>query len=118
MFKQISTIVFSAIFFYILTILILRKNYRRFYFINGIIKYELNCNIKNAVCKQFSQIKNKDNFIFYTKEQINCANYIYDKQTRLYYLIEPGYYYYINKSKNNLILKFNPNSYIYYFKIK
>ena len=117
MFKQVLTMIISSIITYILTFYILRKNYRRFYFINGIIKYPLNCTIKNASFELFSQVKNSDNFIFYSRESINCENYIYDKDNDKYYIIEPGFYYYIN-NKNNLILNCNVNSFIYYLKIK
>jgi hypothetical protein len=96
---------------------ILRKSLRRFYFINGIIKYPLNCKIKNAIYTNFSQIKELDNYIFYTIEKINCNNYIYDTLTDYYYLIEPGYYYYINREKsNNLILNFDENTFVFYLK--
>ena len=93
-------------------------NYRRFYLINGVIKYPLNCNIKNAIYKNLYELENLDNFIFYSKDSINCKNYIYDKSNDIYYLIESGYYYYINKSKSNLILNYVPDTFIYYLKIK
>ena len=117
MFKQIFVILFSSIISFFLTKYILKNNYKRFYFINGIIKYELKCKIKNAVYAPFSEIKQLDNIIFYTTEKINCENYIYDKSIDYYYLIEPGYYYYI-KEKSNLILNSDNLSYIFYLKIK
>jgi hypothetical protein len=110
--------VFSSFISLFLTVYILRKNYRRFYFINGIIKYPLNCTIKNASYTSTDQLKNLDNFIFYSNEIIDADNYILDKKTQRYYLIEPGYYYYINKSRSNLKLHFSPNSFIFYLKIK
>jgi len=109
-------IVFTII-SYLITKYILRTNYRRFYFINGIIKYPLNCKIKNAIYTPISDIKDMDNIIFYTKEKVNIDNYIYDIQNDYYYLIEPGYYYYI-KYNSSIILNFNSNSYIFLLKIK
>ena len=50
------------------------KNYKRFYFISGIVKYELKCKIKNAIYTSFREIKDLDNIIFYTTEKINCNN--------------------------------------------
>ena len=117
MFKQVLSMVISSIISYLLTFYIMKINYRRFYFINGIIKYPLNCTIKNAVYKKIKELEKFDNFIFYSKDTINCENYIYDSNNNFYYLIEPGYYYYINKTKNNLILN-GDNSFIYYLKIK
>ena len=117
MFKQVLSTVISSIISYLLTFYIMKMNYRRFYFINGVIKYPLNCTIKNAIYEKISELQKIDNFIFYSKDPINCENYIYDKSNGIYYLIEPGYYYYINKTKNDLILNGN-NSFIYYFKIK
>ena len=119
MFKQVFIMFFSTITSYLITDYILRKSLRRFYFINGIIKYPLNCKIKNAVYSNYLEIKDLDNFIFYTTEKINCNNYIYDYFSDYYYLIEPGYYYYINKKKSNgIILNFDVNSFIFYLKIK
>jgi hypothetical protein len=102
---------------YLVTKYILRKNYRRFYFINGIIKYPLTCKIKNAIYTPISQIKDLNNIIFYTKDKANSENYIYDKIMDYYYLIEPGYYYYI-KNKKSIDLNFNSNSYIFLLKLK
>jgi len=121
MFKQISLMVFTSVFSYVLTFYILRKNYRRFYFINGIVKYPLRCKIKNASYIQYKDVMDLDNFIFYSQEPINTDNYIYDKTNDTYYIVEPGYYYYINKrknTKNDLEVYFNPNSFIFYIKIK
>jgi len=117
MFKQIFVILFSSIVSFYLMKIGLKKNYKRFYFISGIVKYELKCKIKNAVYAPFSEIKDFENIIFYTTEKINCDNYIYDKSIDYYYLIEPGYYYYI-KEKSNLILNFNRSSFIFYLKLK
>ena len=119
MFKQVLVMIFTSIVSYSLTVYLLTKNYRRFYFINGIIKYPLRCTIKNATYINGNLIKNLDNFIFYSNESIiDGDNYIYDKRMDHYYLIEPGYYYYINKSRSDLKLHFNPNSFIFYLKIK
>jgi hypothetical protein len=119
MFKQVFVMIFFTIVSYLTMDYILKKSLRRFYFINGIIKYPLNCKIKNAVYSNFSEIKDLDNFIFYTTEEINCNNYIYDYFNDYYYLIEPRYYYYINKKKSNgIILNFDVNSFIFYLKIK
>ena len=118
MFKQVLLIVFTAIMSYSLTFYILTKNYRRFYFVNGIVKYPLRCTIKNASYIRANLIKNLDNFIFYSNETIDQGNYIYDKNIDHYYLIEPGYYYYINKPRSNLKLHFSKNSFIFYLKIK
>ena len=117
MFKQVLSMIFSSIISYLLTFYIMKMNYRRFYFINGVIKYPLNCTIKNAVYEKISELSLIDNFIFYSKEPINCENYIYDKTNNFYYLIEPGYYYYINENPN-LIKHFNSNLNVFYSKIK
>jgi len=118
MFKQVLVMTITSIIAYSLTVYILKKNYRRFYFVNGIIKYPLRCKIKNATYTRANLIKKLDNFIFYSNEIIDSDNYIYNKTTDYYYLIEPGYYYYINKSPSNLKLHFNKNSFIFYLKIK
>jgi hypothetical protein len=118
MFKQVLVMIFSSFISHFLTLYILRKNYKRFYFINGIIKYPLNCTIKNAVYMRADQLKNLDNFIFYSNEITESDNYIHDKNNNQYYLVEAGYYYYINKSRSNLKLHFSPNSFIFYLKIK
>ena len=86
MFKQIFVMIFFTIGSYLTMDYILKKSLRRFYFINGIVKYTLNCKIKNAVYSNFSEIKDLDNFIFYTTEKVNCNNYIYDFQNDYYYL--------------------------------
>ena len=117
MFKQIAIMIIFIIISYLTTKYILKSNYSRFYFINGIIKYPLTCKIKNAIYTPISKIKDMDNIIFYTKEKINTDNYIYDIQNDYYYLIEPGYYYYI-KNNLNIKLNFNLNSYIFLLKIK
>ena len=41
--------------------------------------------LKHARLKQLQAF---DNFIFYSKDPINCENYIYDKSNGIYYLIE------------------------------
>jgi hypothetical protein len=117
MFKQFALMIIFIVFSYLVTKYILRKNYRRFYFINGIIKYPLTCKIKNSSYTKLSEIKDLNNIIFYTKEKLNIENYIYDKNSDYYYLIEPGYYYYI-KNKENIDLHFNSNSYIFLLKLK
>ena len=116
MFKQIFVILFSSIVSFFSMKYFLKKNYKRFYFIQGIVKYELKCKIKNAIYAPFCEIKNINNIIFYTTEKINCNNYIYDTLNNYYYLIEPGFYYYI-KERSNLILNFDSSSFIFYLKI-
>jgi len=116
-FKQIGLTSISIFISYFITNFILNKNYCKFYFIDGIIKYPLNCKIKNASKVIFSDIKNTENFIFYTLLPINCDNYIYDILNDNYYLIESGYYYYI-KNYNNILLNYNLNSDIFYLKLK
>ena len=117
MFKHISVIVIVGFISYFLFFCILKKDYKRFYFTDGVIKYPLNFSLKNTNCVNFENIKHMDNFIFYSKEPVDCENYIYDKVNEIYYLIEPGYYYYINKLKSNIILNYNPNALIFYLKI-
>jgi hypothetical protein len=117
MLKQVLVTVISSIISYLFTDYILRKNYRRFYFINGIVKYPLKCTIKNAMYLPFKELTDKTNFIFYSKQPLNCENYIYDKQADYYYIIEPGYYYYINDPEK-FVLNGNDNSFIYYLKVK
>lgn len=118
MFKQFSVIIISIFISYFISSYLLKYNYRRFYYINGIIKYPLKCSIKNAIYTPVSQLKLLDNYIFYSRETINCENYIYDELYDHYYLIEPGYYYYINKSQNGIVLNFNENSFVFVLKIK
>jgi len=117
MLKQVLVMAISSIISYLITNYILRKNYKRFYFINGIVKYPLKCTIKNASYIPFNELNNKINFIFYSKQKANCENYIYDKRLDYYYVIEPGYYYYIN-DQENYILNGNDNSFVYYLKVK
>ena len=117
MFKQINIMFIFTFISYFLTKYILKKNYRRFYFINGIIKYPLKCKIKNAINISFLDLKELENVIFYTKDKINCNNYIYDILNDYYYLIEPGYYYYI-KNKDNIKLKLENYTTIFYIKVK
>jgi len=120
MFKHISVIVIVGFISYFLFFCILKndyKNFKSFYFKDGVVKYPLNFSIKNTNCVNFEKIKNMDNFIFYSKEPVDCENFIYDKVNENYYLIEPGYYYYINKLKSNIILNYNPNALIFYLKI-
>ena len=117
MFKQIIVLSLFIFLSYFTCSYILKKNYCKFYYIDSIIKYPLNCKIKNVTKTTFRDIELIDNYIFYTLEKINCKNYIYDKILDCYYLIEPGYYYYI-KNKKDIELHFNPNTVIYYFKIK
>jgi hypothetical protein len=88
MFVQFFILFISTIVSYLLLGYLLKRNYRRFYFINGIVKYYLNCTIKNAVYTHVSSLSDLDNYIFYSTEQINCENYIYDKNLDHYYLIE------------------------------
>ena len=116
MFKQIGIMTFFIFISYFITKLILKKNYRRFYFINGIIKYPLKCKIKNATLIKFSDLKENNNIIFYTKS-LNINNYIYDILNDYYYLIEPGYYYYI-KNDDNIKININLDTIIFYIKVK
>ena len=117
MFKQISITIIFIFISYFTTKLILKKNYRKFYFINGIVKYPLKCKIKNATKIKFCDLKEKYNIIFYTTEKTNYQNYIYDKLNDYYYLIEPDYYYYI-KNEIDYELNFNLNEFIFYIKLK
>jgi hypothetical protein len=119
MFKHILVVILSSICSYLLMLYLLKKNYKRFYFINGITKYPLKCTIKKAILISLHKLKDLDNFIFYSKETINGENYIYDQDNDYYYVIEPNYYYYINKSKSNcnLVINCNENSSVYMLKL-
>ena len=117
MFKQIIVLSLFVFLSYFICSYILKINYCKFYYIDSIIKYPLNCKIKNVTKTTFRDIELIDNYIFYTLEKINCKNYIYDKILDCYYLIEPGYYYYINENPN-LIMNFNSNLNVFYSKIK
>jgi hypothetical protein len=115
-FKQLLIMILFFSISYFISLYHLKKNYRTFYFIDGIIKYPLKCTIKNARKCLFSEIIHFNKLIFYTTEKINPKNYIYDISKDYYYLIEPGYYYYI-KNISETVVHFDPNSSIFIVKL-
>jgi len=104
--------------FIILSYLVTKQIFKKkvIHFTSNVIKYKLKPGkLKKAIYSKLSDI-GLDNTIFYTDEKINHTNYIYDIINEWYYLIEPGYYYYIKDSKNYSFN--NKDIYIYYLKFK
>ena len=66
----------------------------------GKIKYPINSFIlsREITSVPLSKLKNRKNYLFYTTHEWTTKNnnYIYDKNKLYYYIIEPGYYYYLH----------------------
>ena len=117
MFKQVIIMVLFIIISYLVTKIIYKKKFNKFYIIPSIVKYPLKIKklqkLKNVIKIKLSDIKDLNNMVFYTNEKINHNNYIYDIINDYYYLIEPEYYYYIKESKN-FEFHYSDNLYIHY----
>ena len=116
MFKQIIIMIIFIFISYFVTQKIY-KGGNKFYFCSDTIKYPLICKIKKSIPGSIIEIQNQNDIVFYTREKINYNNYIYDTINDYYYLIEPGYYYYIKNSIQNII-HFKDNFNIFFLKIK
>jgi hypothetical protein len=115
MFKQFIIFNLSIVVFYYFSNFYLKKK-ESFILINNKVKYPLKSKLKYTAKENIKNIKNLKNIVFYTTD--NCElDYIYNKKKDEYYLIEPGYYYFINDNPD-LITNFNSNLNVFYSKIK
>jgi hypothetical protein len=95
-------------------------HFHKIYFDTDIVKYKLNSYDHKYLkmyssFKQINEIKGKD-IIFYSEYIWSSKNnnYIHDKQTDTYYIIDSGHYYYIPDTKR-YTLTINKNINVFVF---
>ena len=84
-----------------------------------VFKYPLTDKSHFTDCIYLNDLKFLNEISFYTNLNWSSKNnnYIYDKKLDRYYIIEPGYYYYIPDSKR-IKLKVNKNIKVFYLEKK
>ena len=98
MFKQILIILILIILTYFIVNTIIIKTHKIF-IENNKIKYSLSKRDLEHLKKysKKSNIKDIYNIVFYTDKKWSTKNNNHVKYKDRYYIIEPGYYYYLNK---------------------
>jgi hypothetical protein len=86
---------------------------------NEVFKYQLTDKSYFTETSNLNDLKKLNEIAFYTNLNwsTNNNNYIYDKKLDRYYIIEPGWYYYIPDSKR-IKLKVNKNIKVFYLEKK
>ncbi len=114
LFKQILIVVFILILtsFIIKYINVIHISNHKIFLDANIVKYPLSKNDKDYFKKYSKKGKLFDNqVLFYTKSKWSTKNNNYILFKGDYYIIEPGYYYYINEETKTF---YNKNIQIYF----